>query len=289
LKGFGIEDLYEGIVASGTILHYLGETQHHKLQHITAIQRITQHEHVWMDRFTIKNLELYHSNNQNAVTLIDVIDKTISPMGGRLLKRWLALPLIDINKINQRHDVVQYLLDDAAILNKIQHQIKRIGDLERLISKVATAKINPREVVQLKNALEAIVPIKALTLRTENSALQNIGNAIELCEELRKRIKATLNEDAPVNILKGNTISSDFSEELKELRGLSTSGKDYLDRMLQRETQRTGITSLKIASNNVFGYYIEVRNTHKDKVPEDWIRKQTLVNAERYITEELKE
>jgi len=289
LKGFGIEDLYEGIVASGAILHYLGETQHHQLQHITSIQRITQNEHVWMDKFTIKNLELYQSNNQQAVTLIDVIDKTISPMGSRLLKRWLALPLVNIDKIRQRHEVVQYLLDDSTILGKIQHQIKKIGDLERLISKVATGKINPREVVHLKNALEAIVPIKALTLHTENKALQHIGNGIELCEELRQRIKATLNEDAPVHILKGNTISSDFSAELKELRELSTKGKDYLDQMLERETERTGITSLKIASNNVFGYYIEVRNTHKDKVPEDWIRKQTLVSAERYITEELKE
>jgi len=289
LKGFGIEDLYEGIVAAGAVLHYLGQTQHHKLQHITSIQRITKSDHVWMDKFTIKNLELYHSNNSNAVTLIDVIERTISPMGGRLLKRWLALPLLDMDKIRQRHEVVQYLLDDATVLIKIQNHIKKIGDLERLISKVATGKINPREVVQLKNALEAIVPIKALTLHTQNEALQTIGNAIELCEELRERIKATLNEEAPVNILKGNTISSDFSEELKELRDLSTSGKDYLDAMLERETERTGITSLKIASNNVFGYYIEVRNTHKDKVPEDWIRKQTLVSAERYITEELKE
>jgi len=288
LKGFGIEDLFEGIVASGAILHYLGETQHHQLQHITSIQRIAQNEHVWMDKFTIKNLELYHSYNPNAVTLIDVIDKTISPMGGRLLKRWLALPLVNIDKIKQRHEVVQYLLDDATGLNKIQQHIKRIGDLERLISKVATGKISPREVVQLKNALEAIVPIKALTMQTENKALQSLGNTLESCEELRQRIKATLNEDAPVNILKGNTISSDFSEELRELRELSTKGKDYLDQMLERETERTGITSLKIASNNVFGYYIEVRNTHKDKVPEDWIRKQTLVNAERYITEELK-
>jgi len=289
LKGFGIEELYEGIVASGAILHYLGETQHHQLQHITTIQRVIQSDHVWMDKFTIKNLELYHSNNQHAVTLIDVIDKTISPMGGRLLKRWLALPLVNMDKINQRHEVVQFLLDDTTVLNKIQHQIKKIGDLERLISKVATAKICPREVVQLKNALEAVVPIKALTLHTQNKALRSMGEALELCEELRQRIKATLNEDAPVNILKGNTISSDFSEELKELRDLSTQGKDYLDQMLERETERTGITSLKIASNNVFGYYIEVRNTHKDKVPQDWIRKQTLVNAERYITEELKE
>ncbi|MBO3097158.1 DNA mismatch repair protein MutS [Gelidibacter pelagius] len=289
LKGFGIEELYEGIVASGAVLHYLSETQHHRLQHITAIQRITKNDHVWMDRFTIRNLELYQSYNQNAVTLIDVIDRTISPMGGRLLKRWLALPLIDMDKINQRHEVVQYLLDDAVILKKIQNQIKSINDIERLISKVATVKISPREVVQLKNALEAIVPIKALTQKTDNKALQHIGDSLELCEELRQRIKATLNEEAPVNILKGNTISSDFSAELKELRSLSTSGKDYLDAMLQRESENTGITSLKIASNNVYGYYIEVRHSHRDKVPEHWIRKQTLVNAERYITEELKE
>ena len=289
LKGFGIEDLYEGIIASGAVLHYLSETQHHRLQHITSIQRITKDDHVWMDRFTIRNLELYQSNNQNAVTLIDVIDRTISPMGGRLLKRWLALPLVDIEKINQRHEVVQYFLDDKIVLEKIQNHIKRIGDIERLISKVATVKISPREVVQLKNALEAIVPIKMLAQNTDNKAIQHIGNSLELCEELRQRIKTTLNEEAPVNILKGNTISSDFSAELKELRALSTSGKDYLDAMLERESKRTGITSLKIASNNVFGYYIEVRHAHKDKVPEDWIRKQTLVNAERYITEELKE
>ncbi len=289
LKGFGIEDLYEGIIASGAVLHYLGETQHHKLQHITSIQRVTKDDHVWMDRFTIRNLELYQSNNENAVTLIDVIDRTISPMGGRLLKRWLALPLVNMEKIDQRHEVVQYFLDDTIVLKKIQNQIKGIGDIERLISKVATVKICPREVVQLKNALEAIVPIKTLTQNTDNKAIQHIGNSLELCEELRHRIKATLNEEAPVNILKGSTISSDFSAELKELRALSTSGKDYLDAMLERESKRTGITSLKIASNNVFGYYIEVRHSHRDKVPADWIRKQTLVNAERYITEELKE
>ncbi len=289
LKGFGIDDLYEGIVASGAILHYLGETQHHKLQHITSIQRLTKGEHVWMDRFTIKNLELYQSTNQNAVTLVDVIDKTISPMGGRLLKRWLALPLVNIEDINHRHDVVEYVKKDALVLGKFQHQLKQIGDIERLISKVATAKISPREVVQLKNALEAIVPIKALAVQTKNKALQYLGEQMDTCDELRERIKATLNEEAPVNILKGHTISSEFSSELKELRGLSASGKDYLDKMLERESERTGITSLKIASNNVFGYYIEVRHTHKDKVPEEWIRKQTLVSAERYITEELKE
>jgi DNA mismatch repair protein MutS len=289
LKGFGIEDLYEGIVASGSILHYLGETQHHKLQHITAINRIAEDEYVWMDKFTIRNLELYHSTNTNAVTLINVIDKTISPMGGRLLKRWLALPLKNVEKIKSRHEVVQYLLDNEITLQKIQHHIKQIGDIERLISKVATSKVSPREVIHLKNSLEAIVPIKALASNCSNDALKAIGDNIQSCDVLREKIKETLNEDAPVNILKGDTISSNFSSELKELRDLAFSGKDYLDKMLQRESERTGITSLKIASNNVFGYYIEVRNTHKDKVPEDWIRKQTLVNAERYITEELKE
>ena len=289
LKGYGIADLYEGIVASGSILHYLGETHHHKLQHITAINRIAEDEYVWMDRFTIRNLELYHSTNANAVTLLNVIDKTISPMGGRLLKRWLALPLKNVEKINSRHEVVQYLLDNETTLQKIQYQIKQIGDIERLISKVATGKVSPREVIHLKNSLEAIVPIKALASHCNNEALKIIGGNIQACDLLRNKIKETLNEDAPVNILKGNTISSEFSSELKELRDLAFSGKDYLDKMLQRESERTGISSLKIASNNVFGYYIEVRNTHKDKVPEEWTRKQTLVNAERYITEELKE
>ncbi|MCO4820638.1 MAG: DNA mismatch repair protein MutS [Flavobacteriaceae bacterium] len=288
LKGFGIQDLFEGVVASGSILHYLAETQHHKLQHITRIHRIAEDEYVWMDRFTIRNLELYQSTNANAVTLLNVIDKTTSPMGGRMLKRWLALPLKHAEKIKQRHEVVKYLLAHEITLQKIQHQIKQIGDIERLISKVATAKVGPREVIQLKNSLEAIVPIKALASQCENEALKVIGDAILGCDVLREKIKATLNEEAPVNILKGNTISSTFSSELKALRALAFSGKDYLDKMLARESERTGITSLKIASNNVFGYYIEVRNTHKDKVPEEWIRKQTLVNAERYITEELK-
>lgn len=289
LQGFGVQDLFEGIVASGSILHYLAETQHHKLQHITTVNRIAEDEYVWMDRFTIRNLELYHSTNTNAVTLINVIDRTSSPMGGRLLKRWLALPLKVVEKIKSRHEVVQYFLDEPTTLEKIQYQIKHIGDIERLISKVATAKVSPREVIQLKNSLEAIVPIKALASNCNNEALKIIGESIDNCEILREKIKETLNEEAPVNILKGNTISSEFSSELKELRALAFSGKDYLDKMLERESERTGITSLKIASNNVFGYYIEVRNTHKDKVPEEWIRKQTLVNAERYITEELKE
>ncbi len=289
LKGFGIADLYEGIIASGVVLHYLNETRHNRLEHITNISRIATDDYVWMDKFTIRNLELYHSTNANAVTLINVIDKTISAMGGRTLKRWLALPLKHIDKIRQRHEVVQYLLDNEEVLHKMQNQIKHIGDIERLISKIATTKVNPREVIQLKNSLEAIVPIKSLAEHCENEALGIIGEHLHNCDLLRDKIKQTLNEEAPVNVLKGKTIAEGFSTELDELRGLSKSGKDYLDEMLERESERTGIPSLKIASNNVFGYYIEVRNTHKDKVPEEWIRKQTLVNAERYITEELKE
>lgn len=289
LKGFGVDHLENGIIASGVVLHYLSETQHRKLDHITHLQRIAEDAYVWMDRFTIRNLELYYSNAQNAVTLLQVIDKTISAMGGRLLKRWLALPLKNSDKIVERHEVVSFLLDNPALLQKIQQHIKSIGDLERLISKVATAKVNPREIIQLKNSLEAIVPIKSLAETSENDALKIIGEQLNSCESLREKIKETLNEDAPVNILKGNTIAQGFSESLDELRAISKGGKQYLDEMVERETKRTGITSLKIASNNVFGYYIEVRNTHKDKVPEEWIRKQTLVNAERYITEELKE
>ncbi|NND11251.1 MAG: DNA mismatch repair protein MutS, partial [Flavobacteriaceae bacterium] len=289
LKGFGIDDLYEGIIASGSILHYLEETQHRRLQHITSIKRIAEDQYVWMDRFTIRNLELYHSSNENAITLLTVIDKTITPMGGRLLKRWLALPLKNSKTIQKRHDIVEYLVNNDQICEKLRYNVKKISDLERLISKVATQKISPREVIHLKNSLEAIIPIKAVVEKCDNDSLQELGAQIELCEQLRERIKETLVEDAPVNILKGNTISSDFSQELGELRALAYSGKDYLDKMLERESERTGITSLKIASNNVFGYYIEVRNTHKDKVPEEWVRKQTLVNAERYITEELKE
>ena len=289
LKGFGVDGLPNGLVASGAILHYLGETQHHKLQHITSIERLLEADFVWMDKFTIRNLELYHSNNSNAVTLIQVIDKTLSPMGGRLLKRWLALPLKSVEAIKARHDVVQYFYENETALMEIQSSLKGVGDLERLISKVATAKVSPREVVQLKNSLEQILPIKALALDCDHLHLNSLGKQIQDCEALRLKIKATLNEDAPVNILKGHTIASSANEELAALRAIAFSGKDYLDGMLSRESEATGIPSLKIASNNVFGYYIEVRNTHKDKVPAHWIRKQTLVNAERYITEELKE
>ena len=289
LKGFGIESLNDGVIAAGAIMHYLSETQHQKINHISSIKRIPKEDYVWMDRFTTRNLELFNSNNLNAVTLIDVIDKTISPMGGRLLKRWLALPLKDLKEINSRHEVVEFFIQDLNSLNQIQHHIKLIGDIERLISKVATFKISPREVIQLKNSLEAIIPIKSLAEKSTNLSLKQIGLNLSNCDKLRDRIKETLLEEAPVNILKGNSISSEYSNELKELRNIAFSGKEVLDQMLVRESEATGITSLKIASNNVFGYYIEVRNTHKDKVPEHWIRKQTLVSAERYITEELKE
>lgn len=289
LKGFGVDHLSLGIIASGVALHYLSETQHNKLQHISKLERIAEEEYIWMDRFTIRNLELYHANNLNAVTLLDIIDKTISPMGGRMLKRWLALPLKNIEKIKRRHQVISYLNNDDVTLQKLQNHIKQIGDLERLISKVATGKINPKEVIQLKNSLEAIVPIKQLTVNSPNESVKFIGDQLHSCDMLRSKIKEMINEEAPVNMLKGVTIAKEYSEELDELRNLAFSGKDYLNKMLERETERTGITSLKIASNNVFGYYIEVRNTHKDKVPEEWTRKQTLVNAERYITEELKE
>lgn len=290
LKGFGVEELKEGIIASGAILYYLSETQHNRVQHITTIQRIAEDAYVWMDRFTIRNLELYHSYNPNAVTLLDVIDRTLSPMGGRLLKRWLALPLKDSDKIKSRHEVVSYLKENQEVLHDIQYQIKQISDLERLISKIAAGKVSPREIVYLKESLDAIIPIKDLALKSPQAAVKVIGTNLHSCDLLREKIKTTLNqESAPVSINKGNAIAKGISEELDDLRAISTSGKEFLEGIEKRESERTGITSLKISFNNVFGYYIEVRNTHKDKVPSEWIRKQTLVNAERYITEELKE
>lgn len=289
LKGFGIEELQDGIIASGAILYYLSETQHNRVQHITSIQRIAEDAYVWMDRFTIRNLELYHSYNPNAVTLLDVIDKTLSPMGGRLLKRWLALPLKDASKIRSRHEVVTYLKENQEILQKIQYQIKQISDLERLISKIATGKVSPREVIYLKESLDAIIPIKTLALESKQEAVRIIGDSFHSCDLLREKIKTTLNQDAPVAISKGNAIATGVHAELDELRNIAFSGKEFLEGIEKRESEATGISSLKISFNNVFGYYIEVRNTHKDKVPAEWIRKQTLVNAERYITEELKE
>jgi DNA mismatch repair protein MutS len=289
LKGFGIEELSHGIIASGAILFYLSETQHNKNQHITSIHRIAEDAYVWMDRFTIRNLELYHSYNPNAVTLLDVIDKTLSPMGGRLLKRWLALPLKEINKIKSRHEVVAYFKENLDVLQQVQHQIKQISDLERLISKVAAGRISPREIIHLKESLDAIIPIKEMALKSTQEAVKVIGDSLHACDLLREKIKTTLNQEAPVAISKGNAIASGIHIELDELRGISSLGKEYLEGIEKRESERTGISSLKISFNNVFGYYIEVRNTHKDKVPPEWIRKQTLVNAERYITEELKE
>ncbi len=289
LQGFGVEELVSGIVAGGAIMYYLSETQHNKIDHIQSISRIAEDLYVWMDRFTVRNLELYGGNSVNSVSLLNVIDKTISPMGGRLLKRWLALPLKDLKPIQQRQEQVQFLIDNEDFFDIITYQLKQISDLERLISKVATGKVSPREVVLLKNSLKAIHPIKKAAEATKNATVKMIGSLINDCNELIDKISSTLFDEAPVNINKGNAIANDVSSELDELRGIANSGKEYLDSMLARETERTGIPSLKIAFNNVFGYYIEVRNTHKDKVPEEWVRKQTLVNAERYITEELKE
>jgi len=289
LKGFGVEDLTEGVIAAGAVLHYLSETQHSKIQHISNIQRIAEDAYVWMDRFTVRNLELYNSPHHNATTLLDIIDQTLSPMGGRLLKRWLALPLKDSKQIKQRQDIVAYLLHDNERLAKIQYQIKQISDLERLISKLAIGKINPREFIYLKDSLNAIIPIKNLALESPNEALKSLGDRFHSCDLLREKIASTIHPDAPVAVQKGNAIANGVHEELDELRKISREGKGFLDELAQRESEKTGIPSLKIAFNNVFGYYIEVRNTHKDKVPEDWIRKQTLVNAERYITEELKD
>ena len=289
MKGFGIDDLQTGIISAGAVLYYLSETQHSNLDHISSIHRVLENHYLWMDRFTIRNLELYYSNSPEAVTLLDVIDRTISPMGGRLLKRWLALPLKNLKQIKKRHDIVKYLIDNDSFYDKAIYQIKQISDIERLISKAATGKINPREVVLLKDSLNAILPIKEAVEKTDNKALQSLGKQLNRCTELIGKITKTLKNDAPVNINKGNSIAQGVSKELDDLRAISSSGKEYLEAMTAREIERTGISSLKIAFNNVFGYYIEVRNTHKDKVPEEWIRKQTLVSAERYITEELKE
>jgi DNA mismatch repair protein MutS len=289
LKGFGIEDLKNGIIAAGAVLYYLSETQHNQLKHIQFISRIAEDDYVWMDRFTIRNLELYNPNSVNAVTLLDVIDKTISPMGGRLLKRWLALPLKNIEDIKNRHELVKFFIDSDDFSKTVTYQLKQISDLERLISKVATGKASPREIVLLKNSLKAILPIKTSAEKSKNKTVKKLGNQLHTCEILIAKISETLFDDAPVNINKGNAIAADVHQELDELRAISSTGKKYLDDMLKRETERTGISSLKISFNNVFGYYIEVRNSHKDKVPAEWIRKQTLVNAERYITEELKE
>ena len=289
LKGYGIEDLSYAISAAGAALHYLSDTQHNKLQHISSLSRIEEDKYVWLDRFTIRNLELIHSPNENAKTLIDVLDKTISPMGARMLKRWVALPLKDIQPINDRLMVVNQLVNDTDLTNGLIHNINEIGDLERLISKVATTRINPREVVQLKRALSVIEPIKEVCLNSKNASLQKIGDRLNPCVIIRDKIAQQIQDEPPIHINKGSVVKEGVNKELDELRKILNSGKDALVEIQEREIENTGIPSLKISFNNVFGYYIEVRNTHKDKVPEEWIRKQTLTQAERYITEELKE
>ncbi len=289
LKGFGVQNLQLGVIAAGAILYYLDITQHKQISHVTALSRIEEDRYVWLDRFTIRNLELFHSINDGAKTLINVVDKTISPMGARLLKRWIALPLKDLSRIAERHDVVERFVAHPGLKDAIEEHLRQIGDLERLISKAAVGRINPREVVHLKNTLNAISPIKDLCATSGNKALARFAEQLNPCHSIRERIEKEMAADPPVHLVKGHVIAKGVSPELDELRELAFSGKDYLQKMQERESARTGITSLKVAYNNVFGYYIEVRNTHKDKVPPEWIRKQTLVNAERYITEELKD
>ena len=289
LKGFGILDLQEGVVAAGVALHYLNETKHQKTKHILNISRIHKDHYVWMDRFTIRNLELFSSTNEGAVTLIDVLDNTKSPMGGRMLRRWLALPLKDVNHIKLRHQIVDEIFSDDVITDLLIKEIRAIGDLERLISKVATLRINPRECFRLKDALLSLKPIKNLCNITNVNALRDILNKIDLCGSIISKIETEISDDPPLLIHKGNVIKTGFNKELDDLRSIQSSGKDFLNKILDREVKNTGINSLKISFNNVFGYYLEVRNKYKDQVPSNWIRKQTLVNAERYITEELKE
>jgi DNA mismatch repair protein MutS len=289
LKGFGVQGLSYGIIAAGAALYYLDITQHEQLGHITGLSRIEEDRYVWLDKFTIKNLELFHSPYEGAKTLIDVMDQTISPMGGRLLKRWISLPLKDIQPVNERLDIVQHLIGNGAFRDEMAGLLRQVGDLERLISKVAVNRINPREVVQLKKALRAIDLLKTLCSTSDCDPLVKIGEQFNPCKILADRIEHDINNDPSVMINRGNIISTGVSQELDELRTILYSNKDYLTDLQDRESVRTGITSLKVSYNNVFGYYIEVRNTHKDKVPPEWTRKQTLVNAERYITEELKE
>lgn len=289
LKGFGIHSMSYGIVAAGAVLYYLDITHHEQLDHIRSISRLEEDDYVWLDKFTIRNLELFHSPHEGAATLIDVADRTISPMGGRLIRRWISLPLKDIGPLNERLDIVEYLVKEDDFREELSDLIKQIGDLERLLSKVAVNRINPREVVQLKRALQAIELLKSLCCGSNCQPLVRCGKELDPCKALAERIGNDLNDDPPVQISRGNIIAAGISAELDELRTIRRSGKDYIRELQNREMIRTGINSLKVGYNNVFGYYIEVRNTHRDKVPADWTRKQTLVSAERYITEELKE
>jgi len=289
LKGFGISENNIGLLACGSILHYLDETQHKKLEHITKINQIIDSSHVWMDQFTVSNLELIYSNSKDGKSLIDIIDYTSSPMGARMLKRWLIHPLLDLKKLNFRHSSVDEIIRNQDLLISLQSELQSLSDLERIIAKVVTFKISPRELVQLKESLIKVKSIKDLLSDKSLKNLYKINSSLDYCDSIINLLEKTLNNEAPVNIKKGNVIKENFNSELDELRSLSISGKDYLNKILEREKNNTGITSLKISFNNVFGYFIEVRNIHKDKVPEEWIRKQTLVNAERYITSELKD
>lgn len=289
LKGFGVDQKKLGIIAAGAALHYLEDTQHNEIQHISAITRIEEEQYVWMDRFTIRNLELFQSGNVDAIKLIDILDYCSSPMGARSLRRWLALPLKDLKAIQERLNAVEYFIHSGEVSDTVRQHIKQIGDLERLISKVATGRINPREVVQLQQALENINPIKSLCADMTEDGLKILGDKLNECKLIAERIAKEVKPDAPLLIHKGNIIQTGVSAELDEYRSVAHNAKDILESIRVREMERTGMSNLKIAFNNVFGYYLEVRNSQKDKVPEEWIRKQTLVNAERYITEELKE
>lgn len=288
-KGFGIEELTEGIIAAGAVMQYLQETRHDQLAHINRISRIDESQFVWLDKFTIRNLEILDSANEDATTLKDVLDHTISPMGSRLLKRWIILPLRDKALITERHDVVEFFLENTDTAEAIAGYLRQVGDLERLISKVAVGKVNPRELVQIQKALAALVPLRELCMESESVSLKKAADQMNPCTYIRERIAREIKEEPSALITKGNVIAEGVSEDLDELRNIAFSGKDYLARLRLREIERTGIPSIKISYNQVFGYYLEVTNTHKDKVPDDWQRKQTLTNAERYITPELKE
>ncbi len=289
LKGFGVDDFPKGVVAAGAAIHYLHETQHDKIDYITSLSRIDEGQFVWLDKFTIRNLELLNTPNPNAKTLIDVVDKTVSPMGSRLLRRWISLPLKNKEQIQARYEVVDYFYKNRDVIAKYQDAIRQVGDLERLISKVSLARVNPRELLQVANALEQIKIIRELCKESDNASVKAFAEQLNPCESICKRIKTEIRPDAPAMTSKGNFIAEGVDAELDDLRNLSRSGKDYLINIQRREMEATGISSLKVGFNNVFGYYLEVTNTHKDKVPAEWIRKQTLTNAERYITEELKE
>lgn len=289
LKGFGVDHLANGVIASGAILEYLEETQHTNIGHITALSRIEEERYVRLDKFTIRSLELVQPMQEGGRSLLSVIDRTVTPMGGRMLRRWVVFPLKDVKPINERLDVVEYFFRDPAIRAVAHENMQRMGDLERIISRIAVGRVSPREVVQLKIALQAIEPLKASCLAADNEALRRVGEMFNVCATLRDRIEREVQPDPPLLVNRGNVIADGFNEELDDLRNISRSGKDYLVKLQERESEETGIASLKVGYNNVFGYYLEVRNTYKDKVPQEWIRKQTLAQAERYITQELKE